>query len=237
MLGREELTERARLVIEKPFGLDLESAPRARRRAQGGRRRGAGLPHRPLPRQGGGAEHPGAALRQRPLRAGLGPQQHRASVQIDVPEDARHGGPRQLLRVDRLPARHDLDPPVPAARLRRARGPGHLRREGACATPSPRSSRSCGRSTRSASSSASTTATATRTTSTTTPRSRPSSPSRPTSTTTAGAACPFYLRTGKTLAESNRRTITLRFRTPASTLFDERPGPQRAGARAHRRPA
>jgi glucose-6-phosphate 1-dehydrogenase len=35
---------------------------------------------------------------------------------------------------------------------------------------------------------------------------------------------PFHLRTGKRLAE-DRRTITLRFRTPDSTLFDGRPGP------------
>ncbi len=32
MLGREELTERARLVVEKPFGLDLRVLPRPRRR-------------------------------------------------------------------------------------------------------------------------------------------------------------------------------------------------------------
>jgi glucose-6-phosphate 1-dehydrogenase len=35
---------------------------------------------------------------------------------------------------------------------------------------------------------------------------------------------PFHLRTGKRLAE-DRRTITLRFRTPDSTLFEGRPGP------------
>jgi glucose-6-phosphate 1-dehydrogenase len=35
---------------------------------------------------------------------------------------------------------------------------------------------------------------------------------------------PFHLRTGKKLAE-DRRTITLRFRTPDSELFDGRPGP------------
>lgn len=35
---------------------------------------------------------------------------------------------------------------------------------------------------------------------------------------------PFYLRTGKRLAET-RRTITLRFRTPDSSLFDGEPGP------------
>ena len=35
---------------------------------------------------------------------------------------------------------------------------------------------------------------------------------------------PFYLRTGKAMAET-RRTITLRFKTPESAIFDGRPGP------------
>ena len=42
-----------------------------------GLRRGADLPDRPLPRQGGGAEHPRLPLRQRPVRADLEPQLHR----------------------------------------------------------------------------------------------------------------------------------------------------------------
>ena len=37
-------------------------------------RREPGLPHRPLPRQGGGAEHPGLPLRQQHLRADLEPE-------------------------------------------------------------------------------------------------------------------------------------------------------------------
>ena len=39
--------------------------------------RGPDLSHRPLPRQGGRAEHPGLPLRQRPVRADLEPQLHR----------------------------------------------------------------------------------------------------------------------------------------------------------------
>jgi hypothetical protein len=39
--------------------------------------RGADLPHRPLPGQGAGAEHPGLPVRQRPVRADLEPQLHR----------------------------------------------------------------------------------------------------------------------------------------------------------------
>ena len=62
-----------RLVIEKPFGHDLESAQELNAPARQGVRRAAGLPHRPLPRQGDRAEHPGAAVRERHLRAGLEP--------------------------------------------------------------------------------------------------------------------------------------------------------------------
>ena len=40
-------------------------------------RRAADLPDRPLPRQGGGPEHPRAAVRERAVRAGLEPQPHR----------------------------------------------------------------------------------------------------------------------------------------------------------------
>ena len=60
-----------RVVVEKPFGNDLTSAKalndaRRRRVHPAGR-----VPHRPLPRQGDGAEHPGAALRQQAVRAGV----------------------------------------------------------------------------------------------------------------------------------------------------------------------
>ena len=49
----------------------------AQRLAARGLRRGADLPHRPLPRQGGGAQHPRLPLRQRPVRADLEPRPHR----------------------------------------------------------------------------------------------------------------------------------------------------------------
>ncbi len=85
--------------------------PRAQRAAPRGLRRAAGLPHRPLPGQGDGAEHPGAAVRQRDLRADLEPQLHRPR--------ADHGGrgtdrrpPRGLLRFGRHPARHVPEPPA-----------------------------------------------------------------------------------------------------------------------------
>ena len=54
-----------RLMIEKPFGHDLESALELNRRGGLRLRRVAGVPPGPLPRQGDGAEPPGAAVRQR----------------------------------------------------------------------------------------------------------------------------------------------------------------------------
>ena len=51
--------------------------PGPQRAGPRGLRRGPGLPHRPLPRQGSGAEHPGLPLRQRPVRAHLEPRPHR----------------------------------------------------------------------------------------------------------------------------------------------------------------
>ncbi len=66
-----------RCVIEKPFGSDSEERPLAERRRALRVRRAPGLPHRPLPRQRDGAEHPGVPLRQRHLRADLEPPLHR----------------------------------------------------------------------------------------------------------------------------------------------------------------
>ncbi len=154
------------------------------------------------------------------------------------PRTLGHGGPRQLLRVHRLPARHGLHPPV--ARSSGSwpwRTPASFERGRPSATPSRRSSRPCARSTRTASSSASTTATATRRTSTTTPTWRPSSRIETYVDNDRWRDVPFYLRTGKALAET-RRTITLRFRTPdTDALRRRRTARQRAGARADRRPA
>ena len=56
-----------------------------------------GLPDRPLPRQGGGAEHPRPALRERPLRADLEPPAHRPHPDRRA-RDARGGHARRLLR-------------------------------------------------------------------------------------------------------------------------------------------
>ena len=76
----------------------------AQRPAARGVRRGPDLPDRPLPRQGGGAEHPGLPVRQRPVRADLEPQLHRPRADRR-PRDARPRGR----------ARSSTSPPAPTA--------------------------------------------------------------------------------------------------------------------------
>ena len=88
----------------------------AQPRGAGGLRGDPDLPHRPLPRQGDGAEPAGVSLRQRDVRADLEPQLRRSR--------ADHGGrghrrrhARRLLRHDGRAARHDAEPHDAAARL------------------------------------------------------------------------------------------------------------------------
>ena len=66
-----------RVVLEKPLGHDLASRAGDQRRGRRGVRGRADLPHRPLPRQGDGAEPDGAALRQRAVRAAVERRAHR----------------------------------------------------------------------------------------------------------------------------------------------------------------
>ncbi|CAA9279633.1 MAG: Glucose-6-phosphate 1-dehydrogenase, partial [uncultured Actinomycetospora sp.] len=110
----------------------------ARRGRARGARRVAGLPHRPLPRQGGDAGAAGAALRQRPVRQLVGPPPRGRRADRRA-RDPRRQRPRAVLRRHRRGARHAGDAPVPgrrrgghgAARLarrrRRGRGPGRGR--------------------------------------------------------------------------------------------------------------
>ena len=111
------LAERARVVLEKPFGVDLESARRAQRARPRRLPRGARVPDRPLPRPRGGAEPDRAALRQRHVRADLEPRPHRPRADRR-PRDARRRRPRGLLRGHRRLPRHGRHPPLPRARLR-----------------------------------------------------------------------------------------------------------------------
>ena len=88
-----------RIVIEKPFGHDLESAQPAEPRGRQGLPRGAGLPHRPLPREGDRPEPAGLPLRERDLRADLEPPPHRPRADHRRRVDRRRG-PRRVLRGD-----------------------------------------------------------------------------------------------------------------------------------------
>ena len=75
----------ARVVVEKPFGRDLASAQRAERDAARGLRRVGDLPHRPLPRQGAGAEPAVLPLREHLPRADLEPQLRRRACRSRWP--------------------------------------------------------------------------------------------------------------------------------------------------------
>ena len=146
------------------------------------------LPDRPLPRQGGGAEHPRAALRQRPLRAALEPQQHRVRPDrrarrrcrsAPAPASTRATGAYRDMVVTHLLQLLSfiaMEPPAAlnAKALRAGEGQGHA------GVPDDRARRRwCA---------ASTTATAPRTASTPSPTRRRSSRSRSRSTTGAGPA-------------------------------------------------
>ena len=141
-----------RVVIEKPFGRDLESA-RALNAGRARRvRRAAGLPHRPLPGQRDGAEHPRLSLRQRHLRADLEPALHRSRADHRR-RDAGRRAPGRLLRRGRRAARHDPEPPAAAPRADGHGAAGRLRAPTPCATRRSRCCTPCGPSRWSASTS------------------------------------------------------------------------------------
>ena len=75
-LDRREDAE-VHVVIEKPFGTNLEEARQLNHDVLEVLDESAGLPDRPLPRQGDRPEHDGVPVRQRHVRADLEPQLHR----------------------------------------------------------------------------------------------------------------------------------------------------------------
>ena len=111
-LGAHDLADGARVIFEKPYGTSLESFEKLDALVKEVLARGAGLPHRPLPGQGGRADDLRAALRQPALRLGVEPLEHRAGA------DRRARGPRRrqpgdVLRGDRRRPRHARHPPLP----------------------------------------------------------------------------------------------------------------------------
>ena len=100
MLGSTGLAnDTARVIIEKPFGTDLESSKRAQRGRARRVRRVAGLPHRPLPRQGIGRQHPRLPVRERALRADLEPEVHQVRADRRAGDaDRRAAGRRSTTR-------------------------------------------------------------------------------------------------------------------------------------------
>ncbi|MCO5555065.1 hypothetical protein L7F22_008605 [Adiantum nelumboides] len=119
--GRDAGGDRHRRAFPAGAGEAVRHRPGVRegaqRRAQGGLPRAGHLPHRPLPRQGVGAEHPRAALRQRAVRADLEPPEHPLRADRRARGD-RHRGPGVVHGVHRHVPGHDLHPPVPDPRLR-----------------------------------------------------------------------------------------------------------------------
>ena len=129
-----------RVVVEKPFGHDLESRPRAQRASLAdGLPAGLDLPDRPLPRQGDGPEHPGDALRQRDVRADLELQLRRPRADHDG-RGHRHRRPGRLLRRHRRRPRRDPEPPAPADGAGRDGGADRRSTPTTCASRSRRCS-------------------------------------------------------------------------------------------------
>nr|BFE75146.1 hypothetical protein GCM10020092_084470 [Actinoplanes digitatis] len=115
-----------RVVVEKPFGNDLKTAMSLNQLVDEvftPRRR---VPHRPLPRQGDGPEHPGPALREQPVRAGVELQVRRLGADHHG-RGRRHRHPGRVLRRLRRGPRRAAEPPAPAARAGRHGGTHELR--------------------------------------------------------------------------------------------------------------
>ena len=107
-----------RLVVEKPFGHDLESAQQLTAKLRRVLPRGRDLPDRPLPRQGDRPEHARAPVRERDLRADLEPPVRRPRPDHRRRVD-RDRGARRLLRARGRDPRHLPEPPPAAARAHR----------------------------------------------------------------------------------------------------------------------
>ena len=215
-LGEAGLTDRARVIMEKPFGTDLHSCPTAELAGPGGIRRRPGVPDRPLPGQGGGPEHPGIPVRQRAVRADLEPPAHRPRA------DRRSRDPGVESRAAFYerpgptatwwsPTSSRCWPSWPWSRPPSSSPGRSTRRRTRSSVPSGRSTpnRWCGASTRD------------------TPTAEGVAPDSDTETFVAlrceidnwrWAGVPFFLRTGKHLAEG-ARIVSIAFREPPQSMF------------------
>ena len=111
-LGESGAADNARLIVEKPFGRDLASAQALNQIVHSVFPEYGRVSHRPLPREGGGAEPAVLPLRQLVPRAHLEPQLHRERADHDG-RRLRGGRARQVLRRSRGAARRRPEPPVP----------------------------------------------------------------------------------------------------------------------------
>ena len=127
----------ARVVVEKPFGRDLESAEELNAILHSAFPEERDLPHRPLPREGVGREPARVPLRELVARAGLEQPLHQLGADHDG-RGVRRRGPRQVLRRGRRAARRRAEPP--AAGDGAARDGSAGRRERATASATRRSS-------------------------------------------------------------------------------------------------
>ena len=131
-LKRSGLTEQhddqwRRVVIEKPFGSDLQSARELNDVVASVFPPDSRVPHRPLPGQGDGPEHPGPALREPALRADLERQLRRPRADHDG-RGHRRRRPCRLLRRHRRGARRHPEPPAAAPRAHGDGGADLVRR-------------------------------------------------------------------------------------------------------------
>ena len=104
------LTKTARVVVEKPFGHDQESARALADELHQSHRRVAALPDRPLPREDGPCGDPLPPLREHDAGAGLEPELRRVRADHDG-RGFRRLRPRPLLRPGRRAARRRRQPP------------------------------------------------------------------------------------------------------------------------------
>ena len=106
------LAENAKAVYEKPYGTSTASFHELDELVHSDLRRGAGLPDRPLPREGGDPEPAPGPVRQPAVRGRVERRPPRAGADRRA-RDPGHRRPRRVLRRHRGGAGHAGHPPVP----------------------------------------------------------------------------------------------------------------------------